>query len=316
MKKFFVCSAVMAAMVLMVGCGGSDGGSNSGGYGDGSYGGGSSSGSYEGSGSSSSSSSSECDYGDYKCTSTGNSYYKCSGGSWTYGEYCSNGCNSSTGRCNDDSGSGSSSSSSSECDYGDYKCDGNSSYRCSGGSWSYDEYCSNGCSYSTGKCNSSSSSSSSSECDYGEYRCSYGYSQRCSSGKWVDDQSCLGVGCNDSTGKCKTQDEHAPCRPSLNGSVSGSSVKLSWSYTTSSSCGTPTTTTLKYYNDLTESWIEIKSSSASSFKSYSLSVSDYGYPSSSAGQWLLQAGISVENEYGDAYATCYCFIDSERCSCS
>ncbi|MBO4699535.1 hypothetical protein J5690_08025 [bacterium] len=270
MKKFFVCSAVMAAMVLMVGCGGSDGGSNSGGYGDGSYGGGSSSGSYEGSGSSSSSSSSECDNGDRKCSDYGSNFsWYCSNGRWdvTY-EYCSDGCNSSTGRCNSSSGGGSSS----ECDYGDYKCDGNSSYRCSGGSWSYDEYCSNGCSYSTGKCNSSSGSSSSSS-------------------------------------------EHSPCPPKLSGSVSGSSVKLSWSYSTSSGCGTPTTATLKYYNDSYGSWEEVKSSSASSFKSYTLSVSTYGYYDSNAGQTLLKAGVLVENEAGSDSASCYCFIDDKNCSC-
>lgn len=288
-------------MLLMVGCGGSDDDGYSGGY---SGGGSSSGGSY-----------SECSSGDRKCS--GSYSYYCDGGYWEADEYCSNGCNSSTGRCNSSSGGGSSSGGDySECDYGDYKCDGDSSYRCSGGSWSYDEYCSNGCNYSTGKCNSSSGGGNSSECDYGEYRCSYNVSQRCSSGKWVDDQSCLGVGCNDSTGKCKTADEISPCPPKLSASVSGSSVKMSWSYSTSSGCGTPSWATLKYYDSYYGEYKEVESKSASSFKSYTLSVSGYGYYDENAGQTLLKAGVIVENESGSASAQCWCFIDDKNCSCN
>ncbi len=266
-----------------------------------------------------------CNEGAYRCN--GNILMRCEVGAWKNLQQCDYGCNYSTGQCNSSSnggsGSGGSSSSgggsSSECSYGQHKCDGNYSYSCSGGYWEYDEYCSNGCNYSTGKCKTSSSDGSSSgggstsECSSGEYRCHVNYSQRCSSGKWVDDQSCLGIGCNESTGKCKTQDEHKPCRPNLNGSVSSGSVKLSWSYTTSASCGTPTTTTLKVYDG--EEWGTVESKNASSFKSYTLPASVWAYYSNSAGQYILRAGILVENEYGEASATCSCFIDDKNCSC-
>ena len=300
-------------MFFVIGCGGSDGGnSSSGGYGNGGYG----DGGYSGG------SSSECSSGDYECD--GNESYYCSGGFWTYNEYCSYGCSSLTGRCKNSSGSGSSSSdeSSSECEYGDYKCEDGDSYKCSAvGTWKLNKTCSYGCDYSTGKCNSSSSSgsdsgSSQNECDYGEYRCSYGYSQKCSNGKWVDDRACQGVGCNNETGKCKTADEIKPCPPKLSGSVSGNLVKLSWSYPTSSGCGTPTTATLKYRDNDYDTWVEIKSASASSFTSYTLSVSDYGYYRESAEQWILQAGVLVENEADSIGVSCWCFIDDGYCSCT
>ena len=313
MKKFFFVLAVFTAMLLMVGCGGSDDDGYSGGY---SGGGSSSGGSY-----------SECSSGDRKCS--GSYSYYCDGGYWEADEYCSNGCNSSTGRCNSSSGGGSSSGGDySECDDGDYKC-GTDHYSvpCSGGSWdwNHDEYCGlhGSCDYSTGRCKSDSDSGSggnsgggsSSECDYGEYRCDGNYSQRCSGGKWVDDQSCLGVGCNDSTGKCKTQDEIEPCPPKLSASVSGSNVKLNWSYSTSSYCGTPSWATLKYYDSYYGEYKEVESKSASSFKSYTLSVSGYGYYDENAGQTLLKAGVIVENESGSASAQCWCFIDDKNCSC-
>ena len=100
----------------------------------------------------------------------------------------------------------------------------------------------------------------------------------------------------------------------MSGSVSGSSVKLSWSYRSSSACGTPTTTTLKVYDG--EEWGTVESKNGSSFKSYTLPVSVWGYYDSNAGQVMVKAGILIENEYGDASATCFCFIDDKNCSCS
>ena len=81
MKKFFVCAAIFAAMILTVSCGG-----------------GSSSGGGESSGSQ------VCYYGDYKCEG-GNSYfcgYMDSGNdlTWKFSEQCANGCDSWTGKCN------------------------------------------------------------------------------------------------------------------------------------------------------------------------------------------------------------------------
>ena len=342
MKKFFFVLAVFTAIVSIVSCGGDDGGSSSDGYsGGGNYsecysGDRKCSGSYSyycysgywesdeycsngcnsstgrcnssSGGSSGGSGSTECYSGEYECD--GNYSYYCSGGYWEYYEYCSNGCNYSTGKCKTSSSGGSSGGSSSECSYGQYKCEVDSLYKCKSGYWEYEEFCRSGCNSSTGKCNP--------ECSNGEYQCSYNVSQRCSNGKWIDDKECInsGVTCNDATGKCRTKDEVSPCPPKLSGSVSGSSVKLSWSYSTSSGCGTPTTATLKYYDNDYGSWKEIKSASASSFTSYTLSVSTYGYYDGQySGQTLLKAGILVENEVGEASAQCWCFIDDKNCTC-
>lgn len=48
----------------------------------------------------------ECSSGQYTCS--GSYSYYCAGGYWDSGTYCSNGCNSSTGKCNSSSGGGSS----------------------------------------------------------------------------------------------------------------------------------------------------------------------------------------------------------------
>ncbi|MBR4531657.1 hypothetical protein IKO70_04525 [bacterium] len=99
-------------------------------------------------------STSECTSGQYMCS--GSSSYYCSYGSWSLDQNCSNGCNSSTGRCNSSSGGSGGGGSTSECTSGQYMCSGSSSYYCSYGSWSLDQNCSNGCDSSTGKCKSSS----------------------------------------------------------------------------------------------------------------------------------------------------------------
>jgi len=124
MKKFLVCAAIFAAMVLMISCGGGSSSNDEGSY-------------------------RECSYGDYVCK-YGDSYYCGYSGSdliWMLSERC-NYCDSWTGKCSD------SQSSDSECSSGEYKCDGSYSYSCYNGYWSYDEYCSNGCNSSTGKCSS------------------------------------------------------------------------------------------------------------------------------------------------------------------
>ena len=86
-------------------------------------------------------SASECSSGQYECK---NSYsYYCSGGYWNSGEYCSNGCDSSTGMC-------------ASCTTGKYKCDEYYSLICSEGHWDFSDYCSDGCDSSTGRCKNSS----------------------------------------------------------------------------------------------------------------------------------------------------------------
>ena len=124
MKKFFVCAAMLAAMILTVSCGG--GGSENESY-------------------------AECVYGDYVCK-YGDSYYCGYSGNdlmWQLSERCEY-CDSWTGKC-DNSQAGAS-----ECSTGDYKCDGSYySYSCYDGYWSYDQYCDYGCNASTGKCDNS-----------------------------------------------------------------------------------------------------------------------------------------------------------------
>lgn len=129
MKKFLVCAAIFAAMILTVSCGG--GSSND--DGESSY--------YK-----------ECSYGEYVCK-YGDSYYCGYSGNdlmWQLSERCDY-CDSWTGKC-DNSQSGSSN----ECSAGEYKCNNDASYSCYNGYWSYDQYCDNGCNSSTGKCSSSS----------------------------------------------------------------------------------------------------------------------------------------------------------------
>lgn len=78
MKKFLMCFAVFTAMVLMIGCGGSDDNSSGG-----------------------SSSTSVCSYGEYECR--GNDSYFCgySGDDliWQHSESCESGCNYAIGKC-------------------------------------------------------------------------------------------------------------------------------------------------------------------------------------------------------------------------
>ena len=230
MKRFFVCFAVLTAMVLMVSCGGSD--NNSGG----------------------SSSTSVCSYGEYECH--GNDSYFCghSGDDlmWLLRENCSNGCDYYSGKCSSDSngdsgdngdgdGGDTDPGNSAECTSGKFKCVGNESHYCnSNGSWVYDSRCENGCDSSTGKCKTNSGnddpdtsdsgdngdsdhgdssdpdtdsgggSSIIEQCDVGSFTCKTGssdgkeYSFRCSSDdfNYHNYETCK-AGCDSSTGKCK-----------------------------------------------------------------------------------------------------------------
>ena len=107
MKRFLVCFAVLTAMVIMIGCGGTDD-SNS-----------------------SHNSSGVCSYGEYECH--GNDSYFCgySGDDlmWIVYEKCENGCNSSTGKCN--SGENNENTEPDHiCNNGEYKCSGNARLKC------------------------------------------------------------------------------------------------------------------------------------------------------------------------------------------
>lgn len=144
MKRFFVCFVVLAAMVVMIGCGGTDDNNSS------------------------HNSSGVCYYGEYKCS--GNMLMKCDiDETWKNFEQCDAAdktCNAQTGRCenkeyedNSDSAASSENNNdnSSECTYGKFKCVGNESHYCnSNGSWVYDSRCEYGCDSSTGKCKKNS----------------------------------------------------------------------------------------------------------------------------------------------------------------
>lgn len=386
MKNYLLFFAVLAAMILAVGCGGDDSSSRDGNF--------------------SSADSSLCSYGTYECID--NDSYFCGYG---YGydlalrlsQTCNNGCDYSTGKCSSSSNEGNSGenssgedsigdnsdgnsgeSSASECSPGQYKCEGNYSFYCYGGSWGYYDDCATaGCNHGTGQCNSGGGddvgggSGAGNECtlsdqpmcaDVFTYKyCDNGYWKMCAcngtciqgycntpdsscdaycdgSNEYKCENShlyqCWGLwkyygdcqyGCNASLNGCNSNSggggsgggssgggdssSKSPCPPKMTGSVSSSTVKLSWSYSTSSGCGTPTTTTLKYYIADLDTWDEVKSSSSSSFTSYSLGITGYGSYDSSAGQWLLKAGIIVQNEAGASSATCVCFIDDKKCSC-
>ena len=147
--------------------------------------------------------SSECSYGQHKCIES--STYYCSNGYWTDDEYCTYGCNTSTGKCYSGSNGGGSSS---ECSYGQHKCSGSSTYYCSNGYWEYDEYCTYGCNTSTGKCNDERDTEPTVECTPGEYACDdNNVSYFCTSwGTWSENVDCKNDyrydKCNYLTGKC------------------------------------------------------------------------------------------------------------------
>ena len=129
-------------------------------------------------------STSECTSGKYKCN--GSYSYYCSNGYWNSGEYCSDGCDSSTGRC---------STNSEGCSSGKYRCSNdNTSMLCSDGYWEFYEHCDYGCDSSTGKCKAAA-------CSIGEEKCS-GNIYYCENGQWKLKSQC-GYGCDSSTMTCK-----------------------------------------------------------------------------------------------------------------
>ena len=155
--------------------------------------------------------SSECISGNFKCIGT-ESFYCNSLGSWVYDARCEYGCDSSTGKCKNNSndisdsgdssdsgndhGDSSDSGSTSECTSGKYKCEGSYSYYCSNGYWDSGEYCSNGCNSSTGKCKSSSGDSNNGSGDCSDiYECL----KQCSSDSCL--QSCYDNGSSEGRNK-------------------------------------------------------------------------------------------------------------------
>ena len=250
-------------------------------------------------------STSECSSGQYMCT--GSYSYYCSGGYWDSGTYCSNGCNSSTGQCNSNSGGGGGSTS--ECTSGDYKCSGSYSYYCSYGSWTSDQYCSNGCNSSTGKCKSSSGGGSTSECSSGDYKCSGSYSYYCSYGSWTSDQYCSN-GCDSSTGKCKSSSGgggsttgNKPCIDDFNGAYTGTDstyLELHWSLEQTGTCGKAEKVTLQV--QVGSSYKTLTEKSAYLYDTYSFDAEPYfsSYP------YQVYVSLEAKNSYGSTFWSIGC----------
>ncbi|MBO4441669.1 hypothetical protein J5834_06080 [bacterium] len=182
MKRFFVCFAVFAAMVFIVGCGGSDNNSSGG-----------------------SSVSSTCSYGDYECR--GNDSYFCGYYNndliWVRSETCEYGCDYYSGRCSSGSNSGSGDNGNTQenaCNNGDYRCSGNARLQCQNNSWEFAETCENGCDASTGYCNTKSSGNDENVdseenentviCNENEYECSGNQKMKCKDNDWTVAETC------------------------------------------------------------------------------------------------------------------------------
>ncbi|MBR6311065.1 MAG: DUF1566 domain-containing protein [Paludibacteraceae bacterium] len=208
MKKIFICSLLFAAMVFMVGCGGDSNENNDNNGNE--------------SGNNDDNNTSECTTGNFKCIGS-ESHYCNSNGSWVYDARCENGCDSSTGKCNSNSGvdnndtdSGDSSDSANDTDSGDssdtysdsdttcteegaFRCNGDSKQECSSGYWQTLEECTYGCDPVTKKCLGST------ECKTGEYECIAGNLSYCNNNFWEIKEKCE-YGCDASMKQCLPED--------------------------------------------------------------------------------------------------------------
>ena len=217
MKRFFVCFAVLAAMLLMVSCGG--GGDND----EDNDNNGNESGNND-------DNSQECTVGEFKCV--GNESHYCNSlGSLVYDARCEYGCNSSTGKCNTNSGGNNndngSDNNNSDTDSGDYsdsandntdsdtntdtdtdqtctetgafRCNGDSKQECASGYWQNLEECTYGCDPVTKKCLGST------ECKTGEYECIAGNLSYCNNNFWEIKEKCE-YGCDASMRQCLPED--------------------------------------------------------------------------------------------------------------
>lgn len=182
MKKFFVCFAVLTAMVLLVSCGGdSDNKSSEG--------------------------SSVCHYGEYECH--GNDSYFCgySGDDlmWLHSESCPNGCNRTTGQCytnsnnNENPGNesgnngGDNNKQENACNNGDYRCSGAARLQCQNNSWEFAETCEN----------SQCLEAQPDTCSDGSLKCSDDGStvMICENNDWSEHETCS-ISCNSEKNKC------------------------------------------------------------------------------------------------------------------
>ncbi|MBQ3369292.1 DUF1566 domain-containing protein [bacterium] len=218
MKKNFICSLLFAAMLFMIGCGSSNEENNDNNGNE--------------SGSNDDNNSSECTTGNFKCIGS-ESHYCNSNGSWVYDARCENGCDSSTGKCNTNSGSnnndtdsGDSSDSANNTDSGDssdsandndnsdssdtsadltcttegaFRCNGDLKQECKSGTWNTLEECNYGCDPVTKKCLGST------ECKTGEYECIAGNLSYCNNNFWEIKEKCE-YGCDAANRQCLPED--------------------------------------------------------------------------------------------------------------
>lgn len=202
MKRFFVCFAVLTAMVFMIGCGGSDNNSSGG-----------------------SSSTSVCSYGEYECHGDDSYYCGYSGNDlmWLPYEKCYHGCNYYSGKCYWES-DGDENNDNNECSNGDKKCvygDSSLIYECKNGKWNYKCNAKYSCFVAdpdndtdSFACADDNNEDTEPEhiCNNGEFKCSGNARLKCQSNNWEFYETCAN-GC--SNNKCNS------CTPQCSGKECG-----------------------------------------------------------------------------------------------
>lgn len=232
MKKLFVKLSILAAILLIVACGG-----NTQNKSDNNEASDSNDNGAETSDSDKNQEENEsqtCESGQFKCVDS-ESHYCNSFGTWVYDARCENGCDPSTGKCltnseNDeipdtttdtdpdnsdddvtDSGNDSDSENPDdsethpECSDNSFRCQNEFSQTCNSGKWQDFEECSYGCNTSTGKCKRADDSNDFG-CTTGKHKCTAANSSfYCQDGFWTTYEYCP-YGCDLPTGECKPAD--------------------------------------------------------------------------------------------------------------
>ena len=227
MKKLFVKLSILAAILLIVSCGGNT--QNKSDNNEASDNGAETSDSDR---NHEENESQKCESGQFKCVDS-ESHYCNSFGTWVYDARCENGCDSSSGKClsnseneeipdtttdtdpdnsdddSTDSGNDSENHDDSEndpeCSENSFRCQNEFSQTCNSGEWQNFEECSYGCNTSTGKCKQADDSNDFG-CTTGKHKCTAATSSfYCQDGFWTTYEYCP-YGCDLPTGKCKPAD--------------------------------------------------------------------------------------------------------------
>ncbi len=234
MKKLFVKLSILAAILLIVSCGGrntqnkSDNNKTSDNNDNGAETSDSDKDQEE-------NESQKCESGQFKCVDS-ESHYCNSFGEWVFDARCKDGCDSSTGTCKEksendrtdttddseessdtapdnnddvtDSGNDSDSenpddsNTNPECSDNSFRCQNEFSQTCNAGEWQDFEECSHGCDTSTGRCIKSDDYENFG-CTTGDHKCTAANSSfYCQDGFWTTYEYCP-YGCDLPTGECK-----------------------------------------------------------------------------------------------------------------